>query len=1289
MKNLKLLVLICNAVLLYLIPVSQCAAEIISVSGDITQDSTWHSTDTVQVTGDVRVMDNISLTIEPGAYIEFQGHYFLKIYGDLQAEGTESDSIIFTASNPATGWKGIRFNNTMYDGGDFWYLLSDTSNLSYCRIEYTKSYPAIYVRIFSKINISHCFFYRNTSSETSGNAICQLQGGGVISDCHFLENTSITSRKGGALYLAISDAPHIVRNCTFVGNSNGDGGAVYFSSSYGSIENCLFVNNSATTEGGAIVLANSDDVVLSNNLIVNNSATLGGAIFNRGSSVTALNNTIANNSASTSGGAIYFEANADASFYSNIIYGNKASGSPNQMFIDDDRSDPAFYNCNVEGGSAAISLSPGIELTGTYDNNIDINPEFILPASVAGAGSGSLSDDWGIKAVSPCINTGVTTIAGVEIPQYDLAGSKRIAFGDIDMGAYEFYDSELTTGGTIALDVVWAADTVRVTSDVTVNDGFTLTILPGVYVQFQDNWGLDIQGRLLANGKKGNPVIFSVKDTLGFTADYSHTGWKGIKFNNTPESNEQSQIDHAILEYGKGINGGVLYVNNFSKLDISNSVFRYNTASSSGGAVYCLDAGVSFTGCSLLQNTSDQQGGGIFGQNSDMTFKNALISSNTTGDGGGIHGREGSVIVIENSQIINNHTIKDPNWSRGGAIGAYNFCSLRIDNSIIANNTSNGTGGAIFIWGGSILGVNSLIVNNLSDSSYAGGISSVDDADVSFYNSIIRGNEDDGSNSQIGNDVKLYNSNVAQFGSFGPNNINLDPEFYLPTAGAGHTYDALTADWHLTDFSPGINTGTNTIPGSGLPEKDLDGNARINQGIVDMGVYEHQGSLPEITYHPDNLILCEGNPAAFQVQISDTARFQWQKDGFNILGADSSQLSIDSISMADQGNYRCIVWNAYDTILSNPAYLFVVQLPTILLEPEDTWVGYSGKTELRAYASGNNLSYQWLKNDTVISGAILPDYMLSVSDSTDEGLYSCVISNTCSTDTTAFANVYLAPQICMVTVDTATGNNLVVWERKSAGPIQNYNVYRESKYAGIYDLLGSVPYGDLTVISDSTADATVQAYLYKITAVDTGGIETDPDLSETHKTIHLLATKNPETNATQLDWDRYVGFEYGSYEIYRSDTTINFSSIHQMSSSTSTWADGDPGEGTKFYRVAAVKPGACYPFSPLKAGAGPYHHSLSNLDNNKLQNTGTNDIIDINKVRVYPNPMDNRTTIQFSNPTAAYYQFSVIDPSGRRVYFQENISSDRIEFFREDLPSGMYMYELRGPKIHRGKILIK
>ncbi len=1273
-----------------LIPVSNVFSQTMTVSGDINQDTTWSGT--VNVVGDVRVMDPYSLTIEPGTTIEFQGHYFLKIYGDIQAIGTETDSIVFTASNPVTGWKGIRLNNTTYDEGDFWYLLSnnDTSNLSYCRIEYTQSYPAIYVRIFTKINISHCFFYRNRSSGTGGNAICELQGGGIISDCYFLENTSTHNDEGGALYLAISDAAHTIRNCTFTGNSNDDGGAVYFSSSFGSIENCIFLNNSASSEGGAIVLSNSDDVVLSNNLIVNNSASQGGGIFNRGSSAILLNNTIANNGASNEGGGIYFEANTDASFYSSIIWGNEASGSANQIFIDDDRSDPSFYNSDLEGGFSSITLSPGIELTGSYDDNIHSNPQFTNPSTGVGAGSGSLSDDWTLKSISPCINAGTTGMSGIEIPEFDLSGSQRIAFGEIDMGPYEFYNDELTAGGTISQDVVWAADTVKVNADVTVDNGITLTILPDVYVEFQENWGLNIQGTLIAGGKEGHPIFFSVKDTSGFASGYTHTGWKGIRFDNTSESNDLSELDYGILEYGKNIQGGVIYVNNFSKLSVSNSTFRYNYASSNGGAVYGLDAGVVFDGCHFLENTSGSQGGAIFGQNSDITVKNTLITGNTTGDGGGIHGREGCVIVIENSQLVNNRTVEDPNWSRGGAIGVYNFTDLRILNSIIANNTSNGLGGAIFIWGGSLMGVNSLIVNNLSDSSYTGGVSSVDDADVSLYNCIIRGNEDAGSDLQVSYDNFASHSNIEQNDVNGPDNINTDPEFYMPTTGAGYNYDALSADWRLTDFSPCINTGTNTIPGISLPATDLAGNPRVNLGIVDMGVYEHQGAPPEITYQPDNLILCEGNEAAFQVQTSDTVRFQWQKNGFNIPGATAGQLILDSINISDQGNYRCVVWNAYDTILSHPAYLFVVEIPKILLEPEDTWVGKSGQTTLRTYASGNNLSYQWLKDSTIIPGAVLPDITISVYDSTEEGKYSCIISNICSTDTTEAATVYVAPQICMVTVDPATGSNLIVWERKSAAPIQNYNIYRESKYAGIYDLLISSPYEELTVLTDSTADPTEQAYLYKITATDTSGYETDPDLCRTHKTIHLLATKNPETNSTQLDWDRYVGFEYGTYEIYRSDTTINFTSIHTMSSSTSTWADPDPGTGTRYYRVAAVRPDTCFPSGTgLKASAGPYHHALSNLDDNKLQSSHTDNILGNSKVLIYPNPVESRARIEFPNPANETYRFVLTDPSGRQVRLQENIMNDNIEFIRGDLSAGLYIYELRGPETFRGKILIK
>ena len=66
-------------------------------------------------------------------------------------------------------------------------------------------------------------------------------------------------------------------------------------------------------------------------------------------------------------------------------------------------------------------------------------------------------------------------------------------------------------------------------------------------------------------------------------------------------------------------------------------------------------------------------------------------------------------------------------------------------------------------------------------------------------------------------------------------------------------------------------------------------------------------------------------------------------------------------------------------------------------------------------------------------------------------------------------------------------NNLVIWEKNSKAPVDRYNIYRESQAAGIYDLLGTVDHEDLSIMVDPTADPTVQAYLYKITGVDTSG----------------------------------------------------------------------------------------------------------------------------------------------------------------------------------------------------------
>ena len=303
-----------------------------------------------------------------------------------------------------------------------------------------------------------------------------------------------------------------------------------------------------------------------------------------------------------------------------------------------------------------------------------------------------------------------------------------------------------------------------------------------------------------------------------------------------------------------------------------------------------------------------------------------------------------------------------------------------------------------------------------------------------------------------------------------------------------------------------------------------------------------------------------------------------------------------------------------------------------------------------------------------------------------------MIANTCSEVVTTPATIYLAPQICMVTVDPQTGNNLVVCEKNSNSPIGYYKVYRESNYAGIYDLLETVPYDDLSVILDATADPTSRAYLYKITAVDTSGFETDIDLCNTHKTIHLLVTANPETKATQLDWDRYVGFDYGTYVIYRSDTTYDFSELNQMSSSTSTWADPDPGAKTNYYRISALRPDPCFPTgnASKKYDSGPYSHAMSNVEDNRLKNTGnqTGDI-DVSLIQIYPNPFDESTTIMFSNPESNYYTLYITDLSGKVCRIVNNIAASEYVLEKEDLQPGLYFVELRGPKIYRNKIIIE
>ena len=447
----KILLTIAALVLMYSNSYSQT-----TIPGGIVSGTWTHAGSPYNIMGPIMIPDGSTLTIEPGAVVNFQGTYKMLVIGQLIAIGNPRDSITFTATNTTNGWRSIRFDNTP--------TTNDTSIISYCIIKYGKATGpspddcggALYFRNFSKAIISNCrisdceasdngggIFCENSnppiSNNTFSNNVASNVGGGIM--CYIGSNPTILNNiitgnssqgNGGGGISCVNSNPSIIKNILTYNNSDSHGGGIWCNGCSPNISNNIISNNIAPF-GGAISCNGSDPTII-NNTITNNTSENGGAIFSANlSNPTITNNTITNNNA-LKGGAIYFAMLSNPTIRNTIMWGNTASISGQQVYIDDEGSDPNFYYCDVQGGASAFEVNFTI-YTGTYQNNIDSIPLFMAESAGSGTGYNGVTADWSLQSVSPCINAGdpVGTY-----PATDLAGYPRVFDSTIDIGAYEF-----------------------------------------------------------------------------------------------------------------------------------------------------------------------------------------------------------------------------------------------------------------------------------------------------------------------------------------------------------------------------------------------------------------------------------------------------------------------------------------------------------------------------------------------------------------------------------------------------------------------------------------------------------------------------------------------------------------------------------------------------------------------------------------------------------------------------------------------------------------------------------
>jgi len=173
-------------------------------------------------------------------------------------------------------------------------------------------------------------------------------------------------------------------------------------------------------------------------------------------------------------------------------------------------------------------------------NNMNNDPLFI----------NSTNNNYKLHGSSPCINAG---------------NDNGIAS---DLGYYRYEQTDYPEGA-LAGNTVWSAQEgpYRVTGELIIPSGISLTIMPGTTVFFEPNAKITINGRLVADGTEYELIRFTRTPGTAGT-------WNGIHFVDTMRDN---RITYAVIEYGQTDDGMIGLQNSKLLLDhvtLDNTILR-------------------------------------------------------------------------------------------------------------------------------------------------------------------------------------------------------------------------------------------------------------------------------------------------------------------------------------------------------------------------------------------------------------------------------------------------------------------------------------------------------------------------------------------------------------------------------------------------------------------------------------------------------------------------------------------------------------------------------------------
>jgi hypothetical protein len=289
----------------------------------------------------------------------------------------------------------------------------------------------------------------------------------------------------------------------------------------------------------------------------------------------------------------------------------------------------------------------------------------------------------------------------------------------------------------------------------------------------------------------------------------------------------------------------------------------------------------------------------------------------------------------------------------------------------------------------------------------------------------------------------------------------------------------------------------------------------------------------------------------------------------------------------------------------------------------------------------------------------------------------------------------ITPSICMVTVDSTSQNNVIIWDRSAYSHVDSFIVCREVGLNN-YQRIAAIPYDSLSLFVDTvrskyfpnTGNPNAGTYKYKLQVRDScGGLS---QLSQDHNTIFII------NNGGTFSWPQLylIGGTtnpVNNYVLMRDNLSNgNWTVVNSVTGSQQTVTDPQYStyQATASWRVETQWGISCNPTRTI-AQAQNFNASRSNIFSFA---NGVNEYYNNPSISISPNPFTESAILNIANGNTANYELKILDIYGKEVmhhFIPKGENNFAIE--RSGLASGMYFYKLiNGNKIiATGKLMIE